>query len=362
MNEKSTRNENLGATVNGSEAMDAVMSDNRPSKLTARSDQPVIKLIGAGGAGINIIKQFINTNPAYTHRIQYDALDTSESNLSGLEIGKEPFIIDKNGSGKVRATNANAIQDEISSRYLQYNQQIPDICIICFSMAGGSGSVIAPLLAKALAERACPVILIGILDSCSKLDTVNSARTLQTLSSLSVENGLYFPLMLFANMGVRNRRDVDSSIMVKLRTILEALIDPSIAELDLSDKLNFVNPLRIDQATAGCYTFDITSSDLVGDLPGEIQTSIESSTPVFSSLAINAGGTAVAVNANVAYIGLSEQDKTFTAVNGLDLNVMAIEEIMLAATRFDSLTHAQNEGLSKIDKIGGKKAASGLIL
>lgn len=348
--------------MSGNDAMAAADPQRKVTTMVLkRSDQPTVRIVGAGGAGINILKQFINAYPTYNAQVLYDVADTSESNLKGLHNNVKPFIIDKNGSGKVRAANADTIQDEIERRWFEDNEDA-DIHVLVFSMSGGTGSVLGPLLAKALTMRGKPVILAGILDACSKLDTTNSANTLKTLNYLAEENDLYFPLMLFSNMGTSNRRDVDASIMVKIRTILEALIDPSITELDLTDKLNFINPLAIGQGEPGCYTFDITSSDLPGELPGEIQTTLTNDTPVFSSLAINAGGAAVAVNANVAYIGIMEQDKTFTAVNGLDLNTEAIDKIMLSATRYGSLKHAQNIGLSKIDKIDGKKSSSGLIL
>lgn len=324
------------------------------------SDNPSIKVIGCGGCGINNVKKFVAAHPGLPSIIKCAITDTSESNLKGVPDTVERYIINCKGSGKVRSKNVKPIQKEIESSSITKN--LADVNILCFSASGGSGSILGPLLAKAIASRGKAVIIFMVLDSISKLDTINSARTIKTLQNTAANEDLYFPIKLFSNMDAINRNSVDVAIGISIGTLIDMLINKFTTELDVNDKLNFLNPHSIDQAAAGCYAFHVSTGVDIKMLQGEVDVDIEDDMPVFSSLSITPGGSAVQVNANVAYTGITSSDTIYHAVNGLELNPEIIDKILLAADKYESMTHATNEKLDKLDKLGGASGSSNLVL
>jgi hypothetical protein len=190
------------------------------------------KIFGCGGCGANIVKKFLDTKTSNSSCI----IDTSNSNnVSGVEFHR---ISGLNGSGKFRAENATAISQAISS--FVSSGPFEEINIVIFSLAGGSGSVIGPLLLKEIFRQKKIGIALTVESSISNIDAKNSINTLKTLEILTKD--IYLPITLFSNGFGRDK--VDTSV-VNYINILTDLFDSDIKELDLMDKKNFFQPNRL---------------------------------------------------------------------------------------------------------------------
>lgn len=143
-----------------------------------------VTIYGAGGCGINIATMFqeYNKGDGYA-RLTPVYLDTSRSNIKDGVPDSQCFILpDMDGSGKVRAENAGEISSHISK--VLDSHKPSKFNIVVFSTGGGTGSVFGPLLARELARRAIPQVLVVVSEADSAIAAQNALGTYKTLESI----------------------------------------------------------------------------------------------------------------------------------------------------------------------------------
>lgn len=145
-----------------------------------------LRVYGCGGCGTEIAKFFQNADPqeGLAH-IEVCYVDTSRSNL-GDEIPDDQFVMvndDKDGSGKIRRANASDISSIVATIPTRFKPA--DINVVVFSGAGGSGSVIGPLVTAELLKHDKPVICAVVGSEESLLDIQNTINTIMSLDGLS---------------------------------------------------------------------------------------------------------------------------------------------------------------------------------
>lgn len=224
-----------------------------------------VEIVGAGGAGANIVHELFGSFSL--PNVSMSIIDTSKSNLINEKIPAS--IIDGMGSGKVRRSNANKAFEHISTMY--EGKVAPDLTVIVFSAASGSGSVIAPLLMRELmVNQEKNTILIPINDTSDGLGSRNCLGTWSTLESMAEDNELYVPIYPLTNDGT-SREQVNKTACVKIKQIVK-LMTGDVLEIDYSDRINWLNPLVTSESTRpGLFhiiTFDGKSDD---QLPGLIK-------------------------------------------------------------------------------------------
>jgi hypothetical protein len=115
---------------------------------------------------------------------------------------------------------------------------------VCFSLSGGSGSIIGPLLIKEILRAGKVAIVTVVADMLSNLDAINTINTLKTLENVAGNN--YLPMMLFSNEFTR--AVVDSGITAILDKLINNICIANTRELDAKDKIHFFNPSKIVSA------------------------------------------------------------------------------------------------------------------
>lgn len=223
-----------------------------------------VEVIGAGGAGANIIHDLYGAFSL--PNVSTSIIDTSMSNIVNDKIPHS--IINGMGSGKVRKSNANKAYEHISTMY--ESKDVPDLTIIVFSAASGSGSVIAPLLMRELmVNQEKRVILIPINDTSDGLGSRNCLGTWSTLESMAEDYDLYIPTYPLTNDGT-SREQTNKTACIKIKQIVK-LMTGDVLEIDYSDRINWLNPLVTSESTSpGLFhiiTFEGTRDD---KLPGLI--------------------------------------------------------------------------------------------
>ena len=217
---------------------------------------PKVRIFACGGCGTNLVSR-VEGGLASLADVKY--FDTSLANRLGNNIDPDRFTVLAGGYGsggerianfeKIRQALTDLSDDEIGFADI-------NIAVVTFSAAGGSGSVIGPLLVNDLQRRAklrrqeIRVIAVVVGDSQSLTSANNTKRTLQTLRSLAEdsESGFYLPTMVFTNKVGRNR--VDTTLKYRLNALIEVLTLP-VLEVDFADRMNAIGPARLINSASG---------------------------------------------------------------------------------------------------------------
>ncbi len=322
--------------------------------------QPDVQIIAAGGCGQNILKTILGSNPKFDRNIDYRVIDTSSSNVSGIPA-EVPFdAIGELGSGKDRGKNLDAIQKYIDT-HPDLFKHAADITFIIFSLAGGSGSVIAPLLAhRILRNSNRAVVLVGVVDASSERDCINSINTLRSFANSAEKNGHYFPLMLFNNHGV-GRFVVNKTAARRVIEMVDLLTSKEVAEIDYNDKMHFLRPTSMS-CPAGVYLLSVTAtdSDKAEDLPGEDDSVIGVGDVLHACMVVNDTGLTPDVLTAFTCVGISEQKKFFSAV-GKTVPSEVINFLNETRERYQENT-IQHDSTNKDLADSGKDTAAGIVI
>lgn len=209
----------------------------------------VVTMYNCGGGGINIGALFSNQADLTKSSaiIKTTFIDTSDSNFRKKSLPNDEIYLIKNlkkvdgdtdGSGKVRAENAEAIVKETPKILKEHPPG--DLSIVSFTSGGGSGSVIGPALVAELLERGKDVfvVVIGVVED--DLTIENTEGTIKSLQS-SVETykrpvNLHF---LMHEPGM-SREDINNRAQFFMSSVC-ILASRQNDELDTADVSRFLN-------------------------------------------------------------------------------------------------------------------------
>jgi hypothetical protein len=195
------------------------------------------RLYACGGAGVNLGQR---ANP---ERVSPCYIDTSQSNRTeALDQELCYFIEELDGSGKNRKENYSVIAKEVDTILARF--QPGDFNIVMFGAAGGSGSVLGPLLMKALLENKETVVAIVIGSDDSAIAVTNTVNTLKSLESISVMVGEPAVMVYHENTSGVPRKVIDDEVEFVLHA-LETLTSQENQELDTRDLTNWVQYQKV---------------------------------------------------------------------------------------------------------------------
>jgi hypothetical protein len=247
---------------------DEVEKEIKESKVPVQKySSASVSIIGCGGAGKHTVSKFKQQK---SYPIEYFAVDTADGDISQMNI--PTHIINGDGSGKVKATNVDAINKAINTEIFDSTKsnyiEPKDINIVVFSLSGGSGSLIGPMLIKELHRRNKVVVAIAIADSMSELDANNTYKTLLSIEHMIKTNNIYLPIMLFDNKVGRPK--VDITINHRLNYLV-SMLTMKADEVDRNDKINFFKPdktIGSPARLAGCFicSHEIDHDDMSGEI------------------------------------------------------------------------------------------------
>lgn len=211
------------------------------SEVIKNNPMGKVNVFGCGGTGCKIAAKFQaangKANKSESAEISTFYLDTSRSDLpKGVDTHNCLILSDADGSGKIRGHNVDAIRGKIRQAPEVFGTG--DLNIIVGSLVGGSGSVIAPLLASELAQQGKSVVFIGIGSDESLIAVTNVLNTLRTLDGVSSKNKIDLVLSFLDNGANTNLAEVDDEAVYQI-AILAALANRQHVGLDTSDLRNF---------------------------------------------------------------------------------------------------------------------------
>lgn len=223
-----------------------------------------MKIYCAGGAGCNIGASLLQaTRKRDDHgfaEIETVFIDTSRSNLSPNIPASQTYLFDDlDGSGKVRASNYQVLNDHCREILLTHKPAA--VNIILSSGGGGSGSVIAPILVSELLAREEVVIIICIGSTASRIETENTLKTLRSYEVISHKRGMPVITAYRENSQERPRSYVDNEVQAMIM-ILAAVFSGNNRELDMSDLRNFINYNKVTSYQPKLAYLDVCNKNI----------------------------------------------------------------------------------------------------
>lgn len=191
----------------------------------------LLNIYACGGAGINIIK---NLNKISAKKV---FVDTSLSNLKNVDKNSVYIVEDMDGAGKHRATTYEIFKDYVNDIIIKFKPS-ENLNIVISSLSGGSGSIIAPFVARELLKQNKNVIVIGVETRNSIIEMENSVKTLKTYKSISSQ--LNKSIAIY-HINEESRTEADRQALMFIN-LLSILVDKNATEeFDISDLSNFIN-------------------------------------------------------------------------------------------------------------------------
>lgn len=229
---------------------------------TSTAKSPVLRLFGCGGAGINAVNRFIQSGQGSileTINGSHAFLDTSRANLpSDADESKVYVPKDTNGSGKKRGENYEAIKASFKDILLK--QEPGEYNIVVFSLSGGSGSVIGPVIMAELLARKLPAVAVVIASTESGKETQNTIDTLLSLDGIRKARKLPVVMCYAENEETRTFAEVDLEV-TKYITALTMLFNNQNTEMDFKDLRHLVQFNDVIDVDASLCTLDFFSQD-----------------------------------------------------------------------------------------------------
>jgi len=190
------------------------------------------RLYAAGGTAMNLGQRID------TQRIDPYFIDTSRSNhTDGLTPEQCYFVEGVDGSGKNRKENYEVIAKDMPN--IMGKVDPGDFNIVLFSAAGGSGSIIGPLVVKHLLEEGHTVLSVVVGSDDSAISVTNTINTLKSLESISIMAGQPVVMAYHENTAGVVRRVIDDEVEFVLEALAQLTCQDN-AELDTRDLTNWI--------------------------------------------------------------------------------------------------------------------------
>lgn len=204
-----------------------------------------IGIYGCGGAGTNLLslveKKIRNEDLGGTYSPYAPVyIDSSESNFEDLPAGAETYRIEgMNGAGKHRDEMLEPARREAANILFKYPPQ--DVNILVSSAGGGTGAILATVLAEKMWEAGKRVIFISPASIESGKTAANSLAHVRTLNNRAKANN-QTAVLFYDNNEAENkeRLSIDRSMVLGVCAILD-LYSGHHREMDTKDVENWLN-------------------------------------------------------------------------------------------------------------------------
>lgn len=189
-------------------------------------------LILAGGAGLNIATKLVDLGDIV------HCFDTGDKNVVDAHKAVNVTLTKgTRGAGGNRKVILPLVRPQIPA--LMDTLPEADFYIVAYSLGGGSGSVLGPLITAQLADRKAAFVsfVVGAMQSTDVLG--NDIDTMKTLESIAVKKGTPIVVNYTPNAQGRTFDAINSEIAEKIRKVV-FLVNQNHGRLDVHDVTNWV--------------------------------------------------------------------------------------------------------------------------
>ena len=249
----------------------------------------------------------------------------------------------------------------ISDRERENPQDIL-VNIVLFSLSGGSGSVIGPLLVDEILRQKKIAVILGIVDTDSEVDTINAFNSLKTIDNFATNRKAYIPMVLFDNNS--GRATVDRGIDSILTNLKDLLAVPYIG-LDLQDRIKFLSPNAFDNIEPGAKLLNLSRrSDGEWEEKMGLVIPDESHEKLDAVIIISHRESNIQLTkrCTVTYRGYYEEGVDLIASIGYQIPEKFVKDLNANIHAFRSTTVKKKTSISSEYDIGESSSSNGLIL
>ncbi len=216
-----------------------------------------ILLIGCGGGGINIAREYIQPgHSADIADIEVGLVDTSDSNLTD-GLGDRTWLFDGlDGSGKIRSANDKVIAKAVPDILRKFKPA--DLTIVVFTASGGTGSVSGPLILKHLLEQGHQAVGI-VTGSYESIKTAeNTIGTIKTLDAIARNTDKPVVIQFGMNRPDVPRTTVDreAHLMISALAVLCSRRNHGLDTADIKSFLQFNQSTDVAACLSRIHLFD----------------------------------------------------------------------------------------------------------
>jgi hypothetical protein len=292
--------------------------------------------------------------------MKFTYIDTSRADMSS-SIKQEDIYLYENldGSGKFRAQNYEQIQAGIPE--ILHTFPPGDVSVVVHSGAGGSGSVIGPLLAKKLKEKGHVVIVLMVGSKASRIDAMNTVKTIYSYENIA--RNCETPLTMYYRTNSKDtpQTKVDAAMSTTL-VLLSALFSGSNRKLDSADLKNFIDYTKVTEFEASLVSLEVTF-----EKPYEVT----KNTLIPATLALGAEGSDLINDSHVPYHTYGYLSPDQTKIMNVTLPVWFTQVVGLINTEVESLNKWVEEAdelmklnTTRVGKMntGSTATSSGMVL
>lgn len=225
--------------------------------------EKLISVYAVGGCGVNVgsmIEKQAQMNLSKSDNTKFAKIvvhyiDTSESNIKFRGIGDNVYLYDGvDGSGSDRTKNKDSIADSIRDILIKHPPG--DLSIVINSTAGGSGSVIGPMIASQLLSEDKLVICMAAQTTGSLKQLRNTVNVLATYETIAVKRKKVLPLLL-CNNSEEGESNVNATFCYSVE-LLSILFSGEIERMDSADLEHWINFNKVTDNAIGAVLLDIT--------------------------------------------------------------------------------------------------------
>lgn len=197
----------------------------------------MISVFACGGCGTNVAKQITDLD------IEVNYIDTSNSNLKGVKSDNIFVLENIDGAGKDRSKTYEHFKDIAGDVVIKFKPS-PALNVVVSSLSGGSGSIIAPLVAKELIRQGHNTIVIAIDSKHSVKELDNTIKAFKTYKSIS--DGIRKAISIFYIENT-NRKESDNKAVWFINLLSLLVNKQHTEEFDTTDLTNFINFDRVTE-------------------------------------------------------------------------------------------------------------------
>ena len=220
-----------------------------------------IRVYACGGCGSNIgsiLEKHRNQDEVGFGTLDIVYIDTSLSNYKEHMNKSNAYLIEGlDGSGKVRAENHEEINNRVKAILQQFKPA--DLNIIISSAAGGSGSVLSPLITKELLSNGYTAIVLAIGSADTRLDAENSLKTIKSFESIAMKLQIPVVMKYVQNSSATSRLEADLIIYNTVNSLV-CLFSREHRELDSKDLANWLSYSKVTT-----FPIQLASLTIVGN-------------------------------------------------------------------------------------------------
>lgn len=231
--------------------------------------QRTVRFWACGGTGIDLLRDYRETSPLNNtnlHATELDTyIDTSDANMHDLSRENVYRLDNIDGGGKDREKVKAAVIPVLPEILMEH--KAGDLNVVMFSLSGGTGSAIGPLIMGHLLKGDHPTIGIVLADHTSSKSTANAISSLTDLESVAHQLNKAVVLHYYKNDPTKSvlDNDVKSKFVMSTLSILGSGLN---LKLDSADINNFIQFPNVTHHKAGLGQLHVTTdaADWTGEL------------------------------------------------------------------------------------------------